>query len=139
MTADRLLADILVSVHAIFVGFVLAGLPLAHVGRILHWEWTRNFWFRTTHLGAILLVVGLTWARIPCPLTVWENLLRKRAGQAHYPGDCVGYWVHQFLFYDFPPWVLTSAYTLFGLAVLATFWVAPPRWLTRKSPPVARG
>ncbi|MGE5191483.1 MAG: DUF2784 domain-containing protein [Deltaproteobacteria bacterium] len=135
MVTDRLLADVLVSVHALFVGFVLAGLPLAFAGRAFHWEWTRNFWFRAGHLAAILFVVGLTWMRIPCPLTVWENRLRELGGQARYPGDWIGYWVHRFLFYQFPPWVFATAYTLFALAVLTAFWIAPPHWPTRQLPP----
>jgi hypothetical protein len=31
------------------------------------------------------------------------------------------------LFFDAEPWVFTVCYTLFGLAVLATFVLAPPR------------
>jgi len=133
MVTDRLLADVLVTVHALFVAFVLAGLPMALAGRFFGWEWTRNFWFRTGHLAAIVFVIALTWLRLPCPLTVWENRLRELGGQARYPGDCIGYWVHRFLFYRFPPWVFATAYTVFALAVLAAFWLAPPRWPSRKA------
>lgn len=128
MTIDRVLADVLVMLHALFVGFVVAMLPLALVGRFRRWEWTKNFWLRAGHVGAILVVVGLTWLGIPCPLTVWENRLRERAGQARYPGDFIGYWMHELLFFEAPPWVFTVAYSLFGLAVAATLWFAPPRW-----------
>ena len=65
MIVDRLLADMLVSVHALFVGFVLVGLPLVLVGRLFYWDWTRNFWFRTSHLAAIVFVVWLTWMGLP--------------------------------------------------------------------------
>lgn len=127
MTAYRLLADLLVILHAFFVGCVVAGLPLVIVGRFLRWEWTRNFWIRLAHLAAIFVVVALTWINEPCPFTVWENLLRDRAGQARYPGDFIGYWAHELLFFDCPPAVFNTLYTLFGLAVLAAFWIAPPR------------
>ena len=36
-------------------------------------------------------------------------------------------WLGRLLHWDAPPWVFTAAYTLFGLAVLATWWRLPPR------------
>src|SRR5579872_4357485 len=132
MIVDRILADFVVTLHALFVGFVMAGLPFALAGRFLQWEWTRNFWLRSAHLAAILFVVILTWLDQPCPLTVWENALREQAGQARYPGDFIGFWVHELLFFAFPQWVFTTIYSLFGLAVAATLWIAPPRSPTHK-------
>ena len=49
-------------------------------------------------------------------------------GQEGYPGDFIGYWAHQLIFYRAEPWVFTVGYILFGLAVLAAFILAPPRW-----------
>lgn len=131
MVVYRMLADLLVLLHGSFVGFVVAGLPLVFAGRLRRWEWTRNFWFRLAHAAAILFVVLLTWLDVPCPLTLWENSLRERAGQARYPGDFIGYWMHELLFFDFPPLAFAVTYTLFGVAVVVAFCIAPPRWPTR--------
>ena len=49
-------------------------------------------------------------AGVPCPLTVWEKQLRVQAGQASYPGDFLGYWVHRLIFYRAEPWVFTVGY-----------------------------
>ena len=81
----------------------------------------------TIHLTAIGVVVAEAIAGIPCPLTVWEQRLRKTAGQSAYPGDFLGYWAHRLIFFQAEPWVFTLAYTLFGIAVLATFFLVPPR------------
>ena len=62
-----------------------------------------------------------------CPFTVWENALRRQAGQSTYPGAFLGYWAHRLIFLDAPDWAFTLGYTLFGLAVLAAFVLAPPR------------
>ncbi len=95
----RMLADLIVVIHAAYVSFVVFGLLAILVGAVLGWSWVRNFWFRVIHLTAIGIVVAEALAGIPCPLTVWEQRLRKTAGQTGYPGDFLGYWAHQLIFY----------------------------------------
>ncbi len=72
-------------------------------------------------------MVGESLIGVPCPLTVWEAQLRKMAGQTGYTGDFLGYWAHRLIFFRADPWVFTLIYTLFGLAVLVAFILAPPR------------
>jgi len=122
-----MLADLIVVTHMAYVSFVVFGLVAVLVGVVFRWKWVRNPWFRGIHLVAIGIVVAEALAGIPCPLTVWERELRTLAGQVGYQGDFIGYWTHQLLFYRAEPWVFTLVYTLFGLAVLAAFVLAPPR------------
>jgi hypothetical protein len=122
-----MLADLMVVIHASYVSFVVFGLAAILLGVVFRWTWVRNVWFRALHLIAIGIVVAESLAGIPCPLTVWERQLRETGGQASYGGDFVGYWAHRLIFYDAQPWVWTMIYTLFGLAVLAAFVLAPPR------------
>jgi hypothetical protein len=42
-------------------------------------------------------------------------------------------WVQRALYYELPGWVFTLAYTAFAAAVLATWWVVPPRRRGRSS------
>jgi hypothetical protein len=126
--AYRLAADAVLVLHISYVSFVLVGFLLTVVGILARWQWIRNFWFRSLHLVAILLVVAESLLGIICPLTTWENELRQLAGQTAYRGDFIAQWLHDLLFFDAEPWVFTVCYTLFGLAVLATFILAPPRW-----------
>lgn len=124
----RVAADAIVVIHFGYVLFVIAGLLLILLGMWRRWAWVRNFWFRLVHLLMIGVVVAEAWCGITCPLTTWEQNLRRLAGQTAYRGDFLATWVHDLLFYDAPPWVFTICYTLFGLAVLVTFVFAPPRW-----------
>ena len=124
----KLFADLIVVFHAAYVSFVVFGLVLILVGVVLRWGWIRNFWFRVIHLTAIGVVVAEAMIGMVCPLTDWENQLRRAAGQASYSGDFVGYWAHRLIFYRAEPWVFTTIYILFGLGVLAAFVLAPPRW-----------
>jgi hypothetical protein len=123
----RVLADLIVMIHASYVSFVVFGLLAVLIGAVLRWNWVRNFWFRTAHLVAIAIVVAESLAGIPCPLTVWEHQLRQAAGQGSYTGDFLGYWAHRLIFYQAAPWVFTLIYVGFGLAVVAAFVLAPPR------------
>ena len=128
----QLAADGLLVVHALFILFVVGGLVAILLGLKLRRSWARNFWFRVLHLGAIGLVVMQAWLGWLCPLTVWENTLRRRAGQLSYEGSFVEFWLHRIIFYEAEPWVFTTAYSVFGLGVALVWLLAPPR-LGRRS------
>jgi hypothetical protein len=123
----RLLADVVVVVHASYVAFVLFGQAAILVGWPLRWNWIRNLPFRVAHLTAILVVVLEAWFGITCPLTTWENRLRELAGQSAYEGDFIADQVHKVLFYQLPPWIFTAIYTSFGALVVLTLLCVPPR------------
>lgn len=128
----QILADVIVVAHFAYVMFVILGLLAVLIGRVFKWEWTRSFWFRVIHLSMILTVVFEAWFGIVCPLTTWEQDLRKLGGQETYDGAFIAQWVHDLLFVDASPAVLTTCYSVFGLTVLASFILSPPRWPKRR-------
>ncbi len=128
-----LLADAIAVLHFCFVAFVAGGMAVIWLGIALHWAWVRNFWFRAIHLAMIALVVVESLLDILCPLTKWENRLRSAGGESLEPGSFIGRWVHSLLFVDLPDSVLTACYVVFGLIVLATFVLAPPRRRPRRT------
>lgn len=131
----RVAADAVVVVHMAYVLFVIVGFLLTLAGCLLRWRWIRNPRFRGVHMAMILIVVFEAWLGIVCPLTTWEQQLRELAGDETYQGAFLANLVHDWLFYEAPPWVFTLIYTAFGLGVVLTFVVAPPRW--RQSMPNA--
>ena len=118
----RVLADIILVVHFLFILFVVAGLLLIVLGLIRKWRWVRNFWFRLAHLISIGIVVAQAWSGIVCPLTIWENDLRRMGTGITYEGSFIQYWLHKVIFFQADMWVFTLVYSIFGLLVLAT-WV----------------
>jgi hypothetical protein len=123
------LADVLVAVHAVYVAFVVFGLLLIWLGLACGWRWTRNPWFRITHLIAIGIVAVEAIFGVECPVTVWERQLREAAGQPVSEASFVGRLFNSLLFYEgVPGWVFEVLHIAFGVLVLATFVLAPPRF-----------
>jgi hypothetical protein len=134
MSWARIAADLVVVFHASYVAFVVFGMAAIVAGLASGRAWARSFRFRALHLAAIAVVVAQAMVGMVCPLTRLENHLRRLAGQETYPGAFIGYWAHQFVFLDAPPWFFNLIYALFGLAVVATFVLAPPRRPGRRGP-----
>lgn len=121
-----LLADTLLLIHVLFVGFVVLGLLAIYAGCFLHWHWVRNRWFRILHLMAIAIVVLQAWLGMICPLTIWEMALREKAGAAVYAGSFIQHWLHKLLYWQAPDWVFIVVYTVFGALVLASWFIVRP-------------
>ena len=125
------LADVILILHVAFVVFVVGGLFLIWVGWKLRWKWVRNLWFRLAHLLAIGMVVAQAWLGIVCPLTTWEMSLREKADEKVYESSFIDHWLGELLYIDAPWQAFLIAYTLFGILVLGSLILIPPRW--RKS------
>lgn len=121
----RILADVVVAIHAAYIAFVVLGLVAILAGYARGWRWVRNPYFRGAHLAAILFVCAEALAGIACPLTTLEDALRVRGGEFGYPADFIGYWLDRIIFYNAPAWVFTMLYLGFGALVIATFWLVP--------------
>lgn len=133
--APGLLADTILLVHGLIVAFVIGGQALILLGWWRRWTWIRHFWFRLTHLGTIAFVIVQTWLGRLCPLTIWEQDLRRAAGQSWHEQPFIEYWLGQILFHDLPWWLFIVIYTVFGALVVASWWWVPPR----RSRPRSRG
>ena len=128
MNYYSLIADLILILHASFIGFVVFGLALIVTGLLRRWRWVRNFWLRLTHLLAIGIVVMQSWLGIICPLTIWEQELRIMGGEYPYSASFIAYWLHKIIYYQAEPWVFSLVYTIFGAMVLATWiWGHPQR------------
>ena len=121
-----LAADGLLIIHTLFIAFVVFGLAFIIAGLVRGWRWVRNPWFRFVHLGAIGIVVAQSWMNIICPLTIWENNLRERAGDVPYAGSFIQHWLHKLIFYQAEAWVFTLAYTTFAALVVLAWYLVPP-------------
>lgn len=130
----RIAADLVLLAHALFVAFVVFGLVAILVGKLRTWSWVHNPYFRVAHLAAIGVVVLQSWFGVICPLTTWEMALRERAGGAVYTGAFIAHWLESALYYRAPAWVFATAYTIFGILVVISWYWVRPRPFSRNRP-----
>lgn len=103
---DRLVADLLLFVHGLFILFVLFGGLLGL---------QRRSWL-ILHLPAGIWGVWVEWSGRICPLTPLENRFRLRAGEQGYRG---GFVEHYLLPVIYPDWLDRDwQWLLGGLALL---------------------
>lgn len=109
--AYRLLADVLVGIHFLFVAFVV-------LGGFLAWRWRRVAWVHVPAAvwGALIELAG--WI---CPLTPLENALRARAGDAGYAG---GFIEHYLIPIVYPAGLTRGTQIVLGAAAIAVNVVA---------------
>lgn len=121
-----LLADALLTLHVGIVIFVVGLLPLVLAGGALGWRWVRHRGLRLGHLGLIVFIALQAWLGRLCPLTEWEQALRRAAGQHSYRESFIEHWLSRLLYWDAPWWVFLSAYTVYACVVaLGWWWVRP--------------
>ncbi len=123
------LADTLVVIHLGYCAFVVLGQVAIILAAAFRWSWGRNPWFRWLHLlaiGIVVLEVGMNWR---CPLTVWEEDLRRAAGmQVNEADSFIGRIAHDTLFFDQPPIFFNTLHVAMGVVVAQGLLMYPPRW-----------
>ena len=127
------LADLVLSVHFAFVAFVALGFLAIWVGYVCRWPFVRDLRFRLAHLLAMGLVLAESLTGFICPLTTWENQLRRQAGGTlGYSGSFIQHWVGRILFHDWSEQTFTCIYAGFFILVGLTFWVVKPQRRPRR-------
>ena len=121
-----LLADAILLLHVAIVLFVVGGQALILMGGWRRWDWVRSLRLRGAHAALVVFIAVQAWLGQLCPLTTLESWLRVRAGEPGYTRSFIEHWLQALLFWDAPAWVFTLAYSLFALAVAATWWGFPP-------------
>ncbi len=122
-----LLADSVLAVHFMIAVYLTLGLPVIWLGRFAGWQFVHNPWFRHSHAGFMGFVLLESLAGIFCPLTVWEGILRRMAGQAGAGSgeSFIAYLVEKLLFHEFDETCFTIAYGLFFVLVVLTLLLVP--------------
>ena len=127
-----LLADIIVVLHLLYVGFVIFGFLAVPAGWARGWGWVRNLPFRLAHFAAIAFVGLEGVIGMVCPLTEWEARLRRMAGEDFGGGAFIARWAARLIYYDLPAWLFAAAYLAMTLLAAWLLWAVPPRRGGRK-------
>jgi len=127
-TAFGLFADGIAFLHLLFVAFVVWVEVLILLGALLGWPWVYDPVLRLIHLGLVVYVgVQDLLGRI-CPLTTWENQLRKRAGQSPSSNPFIGRVVHALLMCELSERTQRTIRLVFAAVVLVTIALVFPHF-----------
>jgi hypothetical protein len=123
----KILADIIVIVHFVWILFMLIGFIFTLYG----FFWKRFFdkWlFRILHLFGIAYVSLLAILGKYCPLTIWENTLRiKHDSTLTYPGSFMIHYVEKLVYPDIDPLIIIIPTTFIAVFTVAVFIIRPPK------------
>ncbi|HUG94466.1 MAG TPA: DUF2784 domain-containing protein [Planctomycetaceae bacterium] len=118
----RVLADIVLIAHLVFIVFVVAGGLV-----VLRWRWAAAIHLPAAVYGALIEFVG--WI---CPLTPLENALRRRGGQDGFEGGFVEHYLVPLIY---PGELTRGVQIVLGLAVVginvAIYGWVVSRWRNR--------
>jgi len=111
----RMAADALVVIHLGFILFVM-------LGGLLLLRWPSLIWL---HVPAVAWGVIVECLHLGCPLTPWENQMRRMAGQAGYEGGFIEHYLIPLIY----PAGLTPAIQLWLGAIVVLVNAAVYAWL----------
>ena len=128
----RVMADMFMVIHFAWIVFMLLGLALT-VRAFFRPGFFDRWLLRTIHLAGILFVAILEVLRAYCPLTLWENALRRHYDPSHeYPGSFIIGYLQRLIYPDVSPEVLMVPTVLMALFVLVVFIIRPPAKFRRR-------
>lgn len=116
----RILADLVLVVHGLFVAFVVFG------GLLTLWK-PRIAWWHLPALAWGAMVIGMGWI---CPLTPLEVSLRTQAGQQGYAGGFIEHYVLGIIYpagITRTTQIVLAALLIVGNIVVYTLWVKKRR------------
>jgi len=113
-------ADALLALHFLWIIFLILGLPLG-----LHFRLRR---VRLLHAAGLVFALALQLGRMPCPLTIWEEKLRRLLQEDFsYRGSFIITYLEKLVY---PGWIsLNTVAVLTGLLAILTlvsFILSPP-------------
>lgn len=115
-------ADFVLIIHFGIVLFLTLGLVALPIGYLRNYVWTRNNKMRMTHISLMAFVTLEAIFGITCPLTKFENILRK----VEYQQPFVSQWISQFIYWNLPTYFFVIIYTACFIWSLVFWKVHPP-------------
>ena len=119
-------ADFLLVIHFAWAAWMVSGVAVAVLGFRWHrfWQWRI---FRTAHLiGLVATASTPLWPSGTCPLTVWEWELRAEPSAAAQPGSFIIHWLHEALYWDVDPVILSLTGAAAALFTVVMFFLRSP-------------
>lgn len=127
----KILADIIVAIHFVWILFMLIGFILTVRG-FFNQAFFDRWLFRTLHLFGIAYVSLLAIMGRYCPLTLWENILRASYDPGlTYPGSFMIHYFQKLVYPDVNPLIIRIPTTFIAIFTVLVFIIKPPERIKR--------
>jgi hypothetical protein len=120
----KMLAALVLAIHALIIGFNLFGLVAVPLGAWRGWNWVHARTWRLIHLASLAIVALQAALGRACFLTIWQAELEGAQGA---PGPLIVRLVNSLVYWPLPLWVFTLAYFAVLVYALALLWMVPLR------------
>ena len=122
----KILADIIVVIHFVWILFMLLGFILTLRG-FFYRRFFDRWLFRTLHLCGIIYVGLLALLREYCPLTMLESTLRARYNpELRYPGSFIIHYIEKLVYPDLNPLIILIPTVIIATFSILVFIIKPP-------------
>ena len=129
---QKILADIIMVIHFAWILFMLLGFVLT-IRAFWRPKFFERWLFRSIHLLGILFVLALEILNKYCPLTIWENALRRHYDpNTDYPGSFIIGHIEKLIYPDVSPLVVGLPTMLIAVFTFAVFIIRPPLKFKRR-------
>jgi len=123
-TTAAALSQAVLALHLAVIAFNVLGLAAIPLGAAMGWRWVRVPGWRALHLASWAVVAIQAVAGRACFLTLWQDQLTG-AGATEPP--LIMRWVNRVIYWPLPIWVFGAVYVALFAAVVALWWIVPPR------------
>jgi hypothetical protein len=125
----KTLATTVILVHLLWIVLVLVGVV---------WTRGRPVW-TTIHLACLAWGIIVEVGPWPCPLTMLEDYLERRAGEQAIGGSFILHWVQALIYPNAPYWLVATAGVTACSVILAIYaWRAWVWWSNRRATTLSR-
>ena len=128
MQFQYLIADFILVIHFLIVGYVTAGILLIPIAYKMNWKTFKIKKLRVLHLLLIFFVTFESVFGFTCPLTSIENYLRNALNKHSF----ISYWLQKIIFWDLPNFYFLILYCACLTLTICWWKFFPPQKDTYK-------
>ncbi len=121
------LSGIVLYFHLVIILFIIFGFIAVPLGAKFKKKFIYEFWWRLTHLAAMVVVAVQAMLGKACFLTYIQSDLLESAGKKGYTVPFIQTYIDRIIYHNFPIWMFSIVYVFLFLYTLYLWFKFPPK------------